>query len=252
MGMPLRVATWNLFHGRSQPATRADLLPAFTDALAASPWDVCGLQEVPPWWPAELGERLGASVRVARTSLLRAAMPGAQRRVHRRDPEVIGVRGAAVNALLVRPSAGAIVGHRVARLRRAPQRRTMHGVQLARPDGTRTWVVNLHAHNRPLDAAARDVHLALATAQAWAHHDAAPQPDAPLVVLGDLNLKAPAAAGVGQTLGFTHVHGHHVDQILAAGWGSLTVHDRFAGRMRLPGGGPALSDHRLVVATVGD
>lgn len=248
--MPLRVATWNLFHGRTQPATHADLLPAFAEALAASPWDVCGLQEVPSWWPAELGERLGASVRVSRTSLLRASLPGVQRRVHQRDPEVIGVRGAAVNVLLVRPSAGAIVDHRSVRLRRAPQRRTAHGVELARPGGGRAWVVNLHAHNRPVDAAARDVHLVLRTGLAWAG-------GAPLVVLGDLNLKAPAAAAVGRTLGFAHVHGNHVDQILAAGWpadpsvpAALSARDRFAGRMRLPGGGPALSDHRLVVATI--
>lgn len=242
--MPLRVATWNLFHGRSQPATHADLLPAFADALAASPWDVCGLQEVPSWWPAALGERLGASVRVARTSWLRSSLAGVQQRVHRRDPEVLGVRGAAVNVLLVRPSAGVIVDHRVARLRRVPQRRTVHGVELARPDGGRAWVVNLHAHNRPLDAAARDVHRALRLGLDWAQ-------GAPLVVLGDLNLKAPAAAAVGRTVGFAHVHGNHVDQVLAAGWPSPEVADRFAGRMRLPGAGPALSDHRLVVATIG-
>lgn len=240
----MRVATWNLFHGRSQPATRDDLLPAFAAALADAPWDVCGLQEVPSWWPGPLAETLGASVRVARTSLLRAALPGIQRAVHTRDPEVLGVRGAAVNVLLVRPAAGRIVAHRAATLRRAPQRRTMHGVELRRADGSRAWVMNLHAHNRPLDAAARDVHRALWIARRWAG-------DAPAVVLGDLNLKAPAAAAVAQTAGFAHVHGNHVDQILARGWQPLEIDARFAGRMRVPGGGPALSDHRLVVATIG-
>lgn len=243
--MPLRVATWNLFHGRSQPATHDDLLPAFAGALADAPWDVCGLQEVPSWWPRALGEELGASGRVVRTSLVRASLPGAQRAVHARDPEVLGVRGAAVNVLLVRPSAGRILEHRTARLRRVPQRRTMHGVQLRRPDRSLAWVVNLHAHNRPLDAAARDVHRALWIARGWAGESRA-------VVLGDLNLKAPAAAAVARTAGFAHVHGQHVDQILARGWSPLSIDARFAGRMRLPGGGPALSDHRLVVATVSD
>jgi endonuclease/exonuclease/phosphatase family metal-dependent hydrolase len=255
----LRVASWNLFHGRSQPAVRGDLLPAFAGALGAHAWDVCALQEVPPWWPAELGRRLGASVRTTRTSLLRASLPAAQAAVHRRDPEVIGVRGAAVNVLLVRPSAGVIVDHRAARLRRAPQRRTMHGVKLATAGGERVWVVNLHAHNRPEQAAERDVRLAIDVARGWAtssverdagsgavgHGDAR---TTPLVLVGDLNLKAPPARELAASVGLTHVHGDHVDQIVTLDL--ARVGRPFAHRMHLAPGGPALSDHRFIGATL--
>lgn len=247
-GVPIRVVSWNLFHGRSQPAVRGNLLPAFASALAAQRWDVCALQEVPPWWPAALGRELGASVRVTRTSLLRASCPRTQERIHRRDPERLGVRGAGVNALLVRPSAGEIIDHRQARLRRAPQRRTMHGVALLQPAGDVVWFVNLHTHNKPESEAARDTLLALRLARAWAagRHGTAGEPEDRIVVLGDVNLKVPA--GLVRLEGFEQLHGRHVDHILGRGVG--LAGDAIAVRAQLAPGGPALSDHRLIGATL--
>ncbi len=127
-----------------------------------------------------------ASARSVRTSLLRSALPQLQAELHE-DPELLGVRGAAVNVLLVRPSAGEIGRHEKATLRRAPQRRTMHAVELVRPHGHRWWVANVHSHNRPVPAAERDTTLALQTLQAWAGEQ-------PALLLGDLNLDAQGAA----------------------------------------------------------
>ena len=61
----MRVLTWNLLHGRAVPPAGRDLFDEFADALAGWEWDVALLQEVPPWWPAELrGARLGAEAAV--------------------------------------------------------------------------------------------------------------------------------------------------------------------------------------------
>jgi endonuclease/exonuclease/phosphatase family metal-dependent hydrolase len=254
----MRVATWNLFHGRSQPAVHANLAAAFAAALGDGPsasteersvagpapgaWDVIGLQEVPPWWPAALGREVGASVRVVRTSLLRSAAPRTQAAIHRRDPEVLGARGAAVNALLVRPAAGVIDAHRVAVLRRGPQRRTMHAVRLVRPSGRGLWIANLHAHNRPRNAAVADVREALRVAAAWAGTER-------LVVLGDLNLPEADAAAVATNAGFAWLHGHRVDHVL--GRGVRADGHASAVRIALPGVG-TLSDHRLASVQIAD
>lgn len=237
--MTLQVATWNLFHGRTQPQpTHADLVDEFAAALDAHPWDVCGLQEVPPWWAAQLGERLGASVRSTRTSLVRASFPRTQERIHRRDPERCGVRGAGANVLLVRPSAGLVTAERSATLRRAPQRRTLHAVRLERPDATAVWVANVHTHNKPESKAAADTIRALGLVDAWARGEAA-------VLLGDLNLATPQ--GLARVAGWEHLHGHRVDHVLGSGVDSAD--GTFAEAARLS---PerALSDHRIVGVSV--
>jgi endonuclease/exonuclease/phosphatase family metal-dependent hydrolase len=252
----LTALTWNLFHGRSQPPLQADLLPAFAGALAERDWDVAALQEVPTWWPAQLGRRTGASVRMVRTSLVRATFAPLQAEIHRRDPERIGVRGAGVNALLIRPSAGTITAHRTATLRWLPQRRTVHGIQLRQADGSSLWVVNVHAHNRPQGAAERDVDLALTHARRWASATPglAGTPPAPTaapgraLVLGDLNLKLTEARSAAGRAGFTLLAGSHVDHML--GLGLELAGESTIDRVQLRPGGPALSDHRLVQANV--
>lgn len=231
----MRVCTWNLFHGRARPPERRDLVDAFAAALDAQPWDVCGLQEVPPWWARELGEALGASVRTARTSLARAAFPGWQERTHRADPERLGVAGAGANVLLVRPSAGEILTHREATLRRLPQRRTLHAVELVRPGGARVWVGNVHTHNRPESRAALDTIAALRTLAAWSRAT-------PAVLLGDLNLAAPE--GLAAVEGWTHLHGHRVDHVVGRGV-EAAPGGTFAEVAQLSPE-TALSDHRIV------
>lgn len=237
--MALAVCTWNLFHGRTQPAsTRADLVDAFAAALGAHPWDVCGLQEVPPWWAGQLGRALGASVRTTRTSLERSALPRTQERIHRRDPERIGVRGAGANVLLIRPSAGIVTAERSASLRWLPQRRTIHAVRLERPSGAAVWVGNVHTHNKPESEAALDTIRALELMGGWAGDD-------PAVLVGDLNLPTPQ--GLARVAGWEHLHGHRVDHVL--GRGVARTGGTFAEVARYSADA-ALSDHRLVGSSV--
>ena len=60
------VLTWNLFHGRAVPPAGRDLLGDFAAALAGWDWDVALLQEVPPWWPPELGRAVRRRARARR------------------------------------------------------------------------------------------------------------------------------------------------------------------------------------------
>jgi endonuclease/exonuclease/phosphatase family metal-dependent hydrolase len=209
------ILTWNLFHGRAQPAAGRPLAAEFAATLAGWDWDVALLQEVPPWWPAPLARACAADARMeltSRNSLLRA-----RRAIASRNPDLITANGGGCNALLVR--AGEIVDHRARELTRRPERRVMHGVRLR--DGG--WVVNLHASTHPPERRRADLLGAAATALEWAG-------DAPLVFGGDLNSRRPAFPGL------RHVAGHHVDHVFTRGWAA-------AGAGELLDAGP-LSDHR--------
>jgi endonuclease/exonuclease/phosphatase family metal-dependent hydrolase len=217
----IRVLTWNLFHGRAQPAAGRPLLVEFSRALAAWDWDVALLQEVPPWWPARLGAAARAGGRSARTS--RNLFLPARRAIAARNPDLLAASGGGANAILVRGDR--IAEHRVRRLTRRPERRVMHGVRLAAGG----WVVNVHASHHPPEQRRADLLLAARTAQAWAA-------DAPLVFGGDLNATRPAFAGL------RHVARHHVDHLFAAGLEP-------AGPWELLDAG-TLSDHRPLAVTL--
>ena len=68
------VLTWNLFHGRSVPDAPREQLADFAARLAGWEWDVALLQEVPPWWPPELGRACRAE-RAHRADLAQLAAP---------------------------------------------------------------------------------------------------------------------------------------------------------------------------------
>ena len=141
---PVRVLTWNLYHGRAVPP--AGRVAAAASSRPRSPgweWDVALLQEVPPWWPARArGARAAPTQRHgADLAQLAAAAaprgreratrpPEVQRRRRERDPRARGAIARAPLAVL---------------LRRRPSAASSHGVRLA--DGT--WVVNLHAQHTP-------------------------------------------------------------------------------------------------------
>jgi endonuclease/exonuclease/phosphatase family metal-dependent hydrolase len=190
----VRVLTWNLFHGRSRPASGRSLLDEFTAALAGWEWDVALLQEVPPWWPPLLAAASGARERTQLTS--RNWLLPIRRAIASRNPDLLKSNGGGSNAILVR---GVVQEHRALRLRRCPERRWVHGVRL----GDNSWVANLHAHNRP-EAAAADCERALAAALGWAA-------GVPLVFGGDLNLRQPAFPGL------VHVAGNDVDHLFTDG-----------------------------------
>jgi endonuclease/exonuclease/phosphatase family metal-dependent hydrolase len=212
----LRVLTWNLLHGRSVPGAGRDLFDDFAGALRRWEWDVALLQEVPPWWPALLADRLGCDARSVLTS--RNALLPLRRAIAVRWPDLIKSGGGGANAILVRGDA--VVEHRWRRLCLWPERRWVHAVRMG---GAGVWVANLHAGGTMHDAAG-----AAASARRWAG-------DAPLVLGGDFNIR-------GLTLdGFEYAGGHEVDHVFARGLSPAASEVLDRGR---------LSDHAPVLASV--
>ena len=188
--------TWNLFHGRTAPeGSGRPLLDEFSARLAGWEWDVALLQEVPPWWPPELGRAAGAEHRTVLTS--RNALLPLRRALAERWPDVVKSQGGGANALLCR---GSLADHRAERLRWLPERRV---VQFARTaDGT--CLANLHAQGRRDRWARADVERARRAALDYAG-------EAPLVLGGDLNVRDPHVPGL------ELVASHHVDHVLVRG-----------------------------------
>jgi endonuclease/exonuclease/phosphatase family metal-dependent hydrolase len=219
----MRVLSWNLFHGRSVPDSRQELLDEFAAALAGWAWDVALLQECPPWWPEPLARACGADERHVLTS--RSGLLVARRFVAVRRPDLIRSNGGGCNAILVRR--GSTSEHRAVRLCRLPERRWMHAVRCAGG----IWVANIHASGRD-ELALRDCTRAGAALLAWAG------PSSPAVFGGDFNLRAPVVPG------FALAGGRHVDHFMLARMrpiGSLEVPDR-----------GSLSDHEPVMLSVDD
>jgi endonuclease/exonuclease/phosphatase family metal-dependent hydrolase len=213
----IRVLTWNLMHGRAVPPAGRDLLGDFTAVLAGWEWDVALLQEVPPWWPRLLGDRLGADERSVLTS--RNALLAVRRAVAIRSPDLIKSNGGGSNAILVRGDA--VVEHRWRRLCAWPERRWVHGVRLNRAG---LWVANVHG-----GGPVRDAQRAAASASRWSG-------GRPIVLGGDFNVRRPALEG------FAFAGGHDVDEVYVRGLsavGGASVLDR--GR---------LSDHAPVAVTI--
>jgi endonuclease/exonuclease/phosphatase family metal-dependent hydrolase len=190
------VLSWNLYHGRSVPPSRRNLYREFAERLAGWRWDVALLQEVPPWWPPALGADCGAQAHGALTS--RNAFLGARRFVAERWPDVIKSNGGGANAILLRGLRG--TDPRFAVLRTAPERRVVHGVRTS--EG---WVANLHAQVHSEERAQADTAAAERHVLRWAG-------DAPVVLGGDFNTRAPRARGL------TDLGGHEVDRVLARDW----------------------------------
>ncbi len=207
-------------HGRAVPGAGRDLREDFGDALGGWEWDVALLQEVPPWWPAMLAERLDAEYRMVLTS--RNGVLAVRRAIALRWPDVIKSNGGGANAILVRRDR--IVAGRAQRLTSRPERRWVHGVRLA----SGVWVANLHATAHDTAAAWRDGRAAAAAALQWSA-------GAPLVFGGDFNLREPGFDGL------TRIAGRDVDHLFVAGLqpvGEPEVLER-----------GALSDHPPLVAS---
>jgi endonuclease/exonuclease/phosphatase family metal-dependent hydrolase len=218
----VRVLSWNLFHGRAVPGAGRSLLDEFAATIAGWDWDVALLQEVPPWWPPELARAARAEQRTALTSR-NLGLP-LRRFVAERWPDAIKSNGGGANAILVRGDR--IVDHRIQRLRRVPERRIVHAVELA----SGTWVANLHAQVHTERGAQADIAGAVRAALAWAGR-------APLVLGGDLNVRAPDAPEL------RYAGGHGVDHVLTRGLEVLSP------ARTLDHG--ALSDHAPVLVEVG-
>jgi endonuclease/exonuclease/phosphatase family metal-dependent hydrolase len=221
----MRVLTWNLFHGRAQPPAGRDLQAEFAATLAGWDWDVALLQEVPPWWTPALARACDAAGQTALTS--RNSLLWLRRAIARRAPDLIKSNGGGANAILVRRGAAAqqITDHRSVVLRRRPERRVCHAVELE----AGLWCANLHAQVHSPERAQADIDRAAAATLAWAG-------DRPALLGGDFNVRAPAAAG------FARLGGHGVDHVLGRGL-------RAAAAPEFPERG-LLSDHAPVIVLV--
>ena len=213
----MRVLTWNLFHGRSLPNARRDLLPEFARTVAGWSWDVALLQEVPPWWGPALARAAGASARTALTSR-NLGLP-VRRALAVRHPDLVKSNGGGANTILVRGQD--VLEHRRVTLRWWPERRVAHAVRTA--DGS--WWGNLHAQVHSEERARADLLAAARALERWGGA-------APLVLGGDTNVQHPGAPA------WAHCGGNNVDHVLARGW-------RRVGARTLDAGG--LSDHEPVL-----
>jgi endonuclease/exonuclease/phosphatase family metal-dependent hydrolase len=195
------VLSWNLYHGRAIPPAGRDLYPAFASDLAAWAWDVALLQECPPWWPAKLAADCDAHADHALTS--RNRFLPLRRFLAERWPDIIKSNGGGSNAILIRGDTNPS-DHRFAVLRTHPERRVVHAVRLGD-----TWIANVHAQVWSEERAQADAATAAGHVLAWAG-------DAPVVLGGDFNTRAPHPPGL------TDVGGHKVDRILARGWTAVS------------------------------
>jgi endonuclease/exonuclease/phosphatase family metal-dependent hydrolase len=217
----VRVLTWNLFHGRSRPPAGAGLYDEFATLLAGWRWDVAMLQEVPPWWPGSLARACDAEQRTALTS--RNSLLPLRRALATRRPDLAKSNGGGANALLARCP---FDDERTVRLRTWPERRV---AQIARVAGG-TVIANFHASTRVPLAEQELARLAELTL-GYAGGD-------PVVLGGDLNLRAPRAPSP-----LLHVAARDVDHLFAARLrllGEPLLHDR---RVSSHGSTVELSDH---------
>jgi len=227
--VPLRVLTWNLKHGRSVPPAGRELFGEFAEALAGWDWEIALLQEVPPWWPALLGSRLGAgSARVLTSRNFGLAVRQA---IAVRWPDAIKSNGGGSNAVLVRGLD--LVERRALRLTPVPERRWLLGVRVWGP-GSATggvWVGNIHASGWPPRAAAREARRAARALTSWA------TAGEPIILGGDFNFEWVSLDG------FAWAGGAEVDHVFARGL------DRLAEPEVLDQG--SLSDHPPVLVRLG-
>jgi endonuclease/exonuclease/phosphatase family metal-dependent hydrolase len=214
------IVTWNLFHGRSLPPSRGSLYRQFAEKLRSWEWDVALLQEVPPWWPQSLARDLGAEQRTATTS--RNLLLAVRRAIAERRPELAKSNGGGANAVLAREP---IAAHASLRLRTWPERRVAQLVRLR----CGACVANYHASTR-VALAEDELTRLVDRALSWAG-------GAPLVLGGDLNLRAPAPAHL------VHVAERDVDHVFVCGLeldGEPELPDRSAAS---DAGAVELSDH---------
>ncbi len=219
---PIRVLTWNLFHGRSLPPAPGALVEQFTSLIAGWEWDVALLQEVPPWWPPGLAARSGAEQRTALTS--RNWLLPLRRALASRRPELMKSNGGGSNAVLSRET---MVEHRALRLRVWPERRVAQLIRL----GGGTCLANFHGSTR-VPLAEAELEELWERSLRWAGSDR-------LVLGGDLNLRTPHAGALA-----VQVARRDVDHLFVRGFEQVGEAELLDRHVTLDGAGAVeLSDH---------
>jgi endonuclease/exonuclease/phosphatase family metal-dependent hydrolase len=203
----LTVLSWNLYHGRDAPPGRGlhtwqslllrreehddtyvqvnrPLRDEFAALIAAAQWDVCLLQEAPPYWDAALARATGAASYVTLTS--RNWLAPVRERLARWNPDLMGSWEGGSNITLVRPPWRMAGASRSLPLNPLPgrglrERRRMSFVRM-RDEGRDVCGANLHLTAGSRRQAEREAELAAATAVRWAG-------ETPLIVGGDFNLR---------------------------------------------------------------
>jgi endonuclease/exonuclease/phosphatase family metal-dependent hydrolase len=233
----MRILTWNLFHGRSRPpapgwAPGGALAAAFAALLRSWSWEVALLQEMPPWWAERLALEASSEQRTALTS--RNALLPLRRALAERWPELTRSNGGGANAVLVR-GGDSIRAYRELTLRRRPERRVAQLVRL--DDGTA--VANYHGSTR-VPLAEDELSRLWRAALEWAR-------EAPLLLGGDLNLRAPAAPG---GLDITPLAARDVDHIFGRRLELCAPARILDRRTRIGGRELELSDHPPLLVEV--
>jgi hypothetical protein len=200
------VLSWNLYHGRDAPpnpdlftlrsrwlkVTEHDgsylqvnrlLLDEFADLIASTPWSLCLLQEVPPWWVEPLASRTGAIAHRVLTS--RNQLAPLRRWLATLNPDLVGSAQGGANVTLVRPP-WCVSEQRSLLLNPLPRRglreRRRMGFLMASLEDNRVCVGNLHATAGAQPQAERDVLRAAEAAFTWAG-------GRPLLLGGDYNVR---------------------------------------------------------------
>jgi endonuclease/exonuclease/phosphatase family metal-dependent hydrolase len=264
--LALLVRTWNVFHGNAEPPERRTFLADAVRLASADAPDVLCLQELPVWslrrleeWsgmravgvvasrPRPLSAELGRVLTGVHYGRLRSAFTGQAnailfaRRLNIREIESIvlnpaGVRGAQARALRL---------PRRLRLAWASERRVCQAVRL--DDGARTLVLaNLHASSVP-DRRIPDIELLRAATFA----DAFAEPEEPVVLAGDFNVRRETSVTLEQLSGPDWGFSRPIpwlDQILGRGVQMTTPEPWPEERRRVDG--RLLSDHAPVEARV--
>ena len=204
----LTVLSWNLFHGRDAPPNPAlrtmrsrllrrdehdethvqvnrPLREEFAALIGREPWDVCLLQEAPPYWDAALARATDAASYVALTS--RNWFAPLRARLGWWNPDLMGSWEGGSNITLVRPPWRIAGAPRSLLLNPLPgrglhERRRMSFVRV-RDEGRDLCVANLHLTAGVRRPAEREAVRAAETALRWAGEATS------LIVGGDFNLR---------------------------------------------------------------
>lgn len=198
---PVRLLTWNLFHGRDFPpdpslftrrsrwlrvternATHVQVNRSLREEygawLAAAEWDVALLQEAPPRWLEALSRATGASGALALTS--RNFLPRLRGVLADLNTDLVGSDEGGSNQILVRPPWRIREARRLVVATR-PERRRMLWAHLEAPGREPLTVGNVHLSTHA-PTAVGEARVAAARALEWAD-------GLPLVLGGDFNFR---------------------------------------------------------------
>jgi endonuclease/exonuclease/phosphatase family metal-dependent hydrolase len=252
----LRLATWNLFHGRESPPRRfrvtkpGETYGQFLEVLRRIEWDVLLLQETPPRWHDALLRDLGANGACVLTS--RNSLGWLRTLIAERLPNVIASNEGGSNQTLAR-GGWEIAETRAHTMATRPESRKMLWTRMRSSDGHEVAVANVHASVRSVPGSGEQVVAAAERAVEWAG-------ELPLVFGGDLN-HSPAREPqvfeeLGRRFGLAPPTGSDaIDHLLLRGLDAVVPPHKLPDEVRQVRGGGGrllqLSDHACVVSTAG-